>query len=95
MSNTENVDIEIAKENILLSYKSGNIPLSAGSKEEFQRQINIKIEDKKDCQECHDRIKKEDESSIFTNNNNINNNIMMGFSVFIMCATFGMIAKHI
>lgn len=105
MSQSENLDIEILDENITLSFKqTSGVPQNAGSKEsanktpkekdvqneqkeEVNRQINIKIE--KSCnKEC-----KEEYLNNF--NNNAHHNIMMGFSVFIMCATFGMIAKHI
>lgn len=94
MSNSENLDIEIAKENITLSYKSGTVPVGAGSKEEFNRQINIKIEDKKDCQECQ-QDRRESMEEFLIKQNSIQNSLMVGFSIFMMCATFGMMAKHI
>jgi hypothetical protein len=109
MSQSENLDIEILDENITLSFKqTSGIPQNAGSKEsasqtpkekeeqkegqngqkeEMNRQINIKIE-----KSCDKQCKEE---YYFNTHNNTHNSIMMGFSVFIMCATFGMMAKHI
>jgi hypothetical protein len=91
---SENLDIEIAKENVSFSYKSGgSIPVNAGSKETApgecatcapqSREINIKIDKKGDNNDAINMI------------NNFQSNITFGLSVFMICATFGIISRNL
>lgn len=93
---SENLDIEIVKENVSFSYKSGgSIPVNAGSKEpapgecatcapnKQSREINIKID------------KKDDDNNAINVINNFQSNITFGLSVFMICATFGIISRNL